>query len=475
MAFSVKYIYQAVDKFSAVADKMKAKAASLKAKLDSMSDSFEKAGKKMQKLGKGMTKWVSAPIIALGAASVIAAAKIETMEVAFESMLGSQEKAKAMTKELIDFTARTPFQLDGVASSAKQLLGFGVQQDQITAKLKVLGDIAAGANVPLTDMSAIFGKSMAKGKAMTEELLQMSDRGIPIIAVLSKQLSVSGDKVFEMASKSQISFDILEKALTSMTIKGGIFENQMAKQSLTLAGLWSTMKDNFGLMFAEFGIAVVETLNLKEAMTALTLKVQAGVAWFRQLSPMTKKFIVIATLLVAALGPLLIILGAIAMSITAITTALAVLFSPITLFVVAALFLGAMLVYAYNKSELFRKGIQLLGKVLLKVFNGIWSVTKTVFGAYVAYLKGVIKVISNTIGWIGKAIDKVKGFFGAANDNEVNIRVKKSVAVDEIKTSSNARVDMNINDPGNNVGSVNTTKSGPMTMNVGRNMQGATP
>lgn len=454
MAFSIKYIYQAVDKFSAVADRMKAKAAGLKAKLDSMGDSFEKAGKKMQKLGKGMTKWVSTPILALGAASVIAAAKIETMEVAFESMLGSQEKAKAMTKELIDFTARTPFQLDGVSASAKQLLGFGVQQDQITAKLKVLGDIAAGANVPLTDMSAIFGKSMAKGKAMTEELLQMSDRGIPIIAVLGKQLGVSGDKIFDMASKGKISFEILEKALTSMTVKGGIFEDQMAKQSRTLAGLWSTMKDNFGLMFAEFGIAVVETLNLKQAMTSLTEKVQAGVAWFRQLSPATKKFIVITVLLIAALGPLLIILGAIAMSITAITAGLAILFSPITLFIAAAIFLGIMLYKLYKKSELFRKAVKFLGKVLLQAFKDL-----------VAPLVAVYDVISGIIG-------KVSGFF-SGGDKNLNVNVRKSVAVDEINSTSSARVDMNINDPGNNVGSINTTKAGPMSMNVGRNMQGA--
>ena len=63
----------------------------------------------------------------------------------------------------------------------KLLLAFGVEGDQIIGKLQFLGDIASGAGVPIQDLAQIYGKAMAKGKAQTEELNQMSERGVPIL------------------------------------------------------------------------------------------------------------------------------------------------------------------------------------------------------------------------------------------------------------------------------------------------------
>ena len=75
------------------------------------------------------------------------------------------EKALDMVKQLTDFTAKTPFQLEDVGAAAKMLLSFGVAGDDLIDRLQVLGDIASGATVPLKDMAAIYGKTLSKGKA----------------------------------------------------------------------------------------------------------------------------------------------------------------------------------------------------------------------------------------------------------------------------------------------------------------------
>ena len=93
----------------------------------------------------------------------------------------------------------------------------GVAVEDMEAQLRVLGDVAAGANRPLTDMSAIFAKIKNKGKAYTEELLQLSDAGVPILNILSERLGVTKDEVFDLASKGRISADIMEKAFKIMT------------------------------------------------------------------------------------------------------------------------------------------------------------------------------------------------------------------------------------------------------------------
>ncbi|XRE42212.1 hypothetical protein ACIVBQ_000416 [Tenacibaculum discolor] len=277
--------------------------------MQSATRKMKKVGKSLQKVGKQMSVGITAPIVGLGGVSLKSAADLEVLETSFESMVGSGAKAKSLLKELTDFTAKTPFQLEGVGKAAKQLLSFGVQQDQLLSKLQFLGDVSAGANVPLSDMAAIFGKVKAKGKAMTEEILQLSDRGIPIIDVLANKFGIAKDQVFAMAKEGKISFSLLQDALKSMTDQGGIFNEQMAKQSETLHGLYSTIKDNLVLGFAELGKEIAETFKLKDLAKQFITRIQELVGWFKRLNPETKKSIIIFSSIAAAVGPVLVALG----------------------------------------------------------------------------------------------------------------------------------------------------------------------
>ena len=54
-----------------------------------------------------------------------------------------------------------------------------------------------------------------------------------------------------------------------MTAEGGIFHNQMEKQSETMSGLASTVKDNVFLAFAELGEQIEETFKIKDSMRDL--------------------------------------------------------------------------------------------------------------------------------------------------------------------------------------------------------------
>lgn len=264
--FSVETIFKAIDQMSKPLARMKGSVASFTA---SAKKGFEGVSSGLDKMaGKARTGF---GLIGLGGGFALkAAADMETLTISFETMTGSAENAKKLVGDLRSFAASTPFQLAGIGQATKQLLSFGVAQEEMLGTLKFLGDIAAGANVPLTDMAAIFGKSKAKGKAMTEELLQLSDRGIPIIDVLATQLNKSKSEIFEMASKGKISFQILTKAMKSMSEEGGIFQDQMKRQSETLAGVFSTLKDNIFDLMVQIGDVAVETFDLKTQIKDLT-------------------------------------------------------------------------------------------------------------------------------------------------------------------------------------------------------------
>ena len=77
------------------------------------------------RLGQDMTRSVTLPIIGVGAAALKSAADLQTLETSFVSLTGGTEQAAKMMQQLNNFTAKTPFQIDAVAKSARQLIASG--------------------------------------------------------------------------------------------------------------------------------------------------------------------------------------------------------------------------------------------------------------------------------------------------------------------------------------------------------------
>tara|TARA_Y100000593_G_C4321560_1_gene344100 strand:+ start:3675 stop:5930 length:2256 start_codon:yes stop_codon:yes gene_type:complete len=378
-------------------------------KLSKVQNNLQNVGKKMQSIGKGMTVGITAPLGLLGAAALKSASDLETMGVAFESMLGSGEAASQMVKDLSDFTAKTPFQLEGVGKAAKQLLSFGVQGDQVIGKLKFLGDIAAGANIPLSDMASIFGKSKAKGKAMTEELLQLSDRGVPVIDTLAKKMRVSKEAIFDMASKGKISFEILQDSLISLTQEGGVFANQMEKQSNTMAGIWSTLKDNIGLALADIGNSIVEGFDLKNALKSAIAWIQELTKRFKELSPQTKKIIVVVAGLAAAAGPLIAGLGFFASTVLpALITGFTVLTGPVGWIIGGITILTGLWIKWGDVITAFAKGswaaLQKFGENVANLFDNVGKIFDAVISGEFAKIPELVMGIK--FDGIGDAFDQ---------------------------------------------------------------------
>ena len=74
-----------------------------------------------------------------------------------------------------------------------------------------------------------------------------------------------------MVSRGKVGFKEVEEAVTSLTSEGGKFFNLTKKQSETFNGLFSTMKDNIGLLARAFGdelLPIVKPL-LKSLITFL--------------------------------------------------------------------------------------------------------------------------------------------------------------------------------------------------------------
>jgi tape measure domain-containing protein len=192
----------------------------------------------------------------LGKGSLIAAGNMEQFNVAFTTMLGSAEKARSLMAEIVEFTKKTPFELEGVVGSTKQLLAFGIAQEDIIPTLENLGNIASGVGVPVSRLTTVFGQVKAATRLMGQDLNQFIQAGVPLIGELSSMLGKTEAEIKDLVSKGAISFDMVKQALENMTGEGGKFFNLMDAQSKTFLGTLSNAADGFNLVKVALGNAL---------------------------------------------------------------------------------------------------------------------------------------------------------------------------------------------------------------------------
>lgn len=179
--------------------------------------------------------------------------EFQKLEVAFETMLQSKGKAEALMAQIVDTAAKTPFDLQGVANGAKQLLAYGVASENVNDTLIRLGDIAAGLSIPLGDLVYLYGTTMAQGRMFTMDLRQFQGRGVPMAEALAEVMGVTKQEVSALVTEGKVGFPEMQKAIESMTDAGGKFAGLMEKQSQTITGQISNLKDSIQQAFNEIG------------------------------------------------------------------------------------------------------------------------------------------------------------------------------------------------------------------------------
>lgn len=179
--------------------------------------------------------------------------EFQQLEIAFSTMLKSKEKANQLMSELVDIAAKTPFDLQGVASSAKQMLAYGSSAENVGNELVMLGNIAAGVGSQLSEIAYLYGTLRTQGRAYAVDIRQFAGRGIPIYEELAKVLGVTKDEVSSLVSEGKVGFKEVEQAFKNMTSESGIYYNLMEEQSKSLTGQLSNLGDAWDTMLNEIG------------------------------------------------------------------------------------------------------------------------------------------------------------------------------------------------------------------------------
>lgn len=187
---------------------------------------------------------------------------MEQAQISFETLLGDKGKAKQMLADVSAFAAKTPFEMPGLTANVRSLLGAGAAGQSVLPTMTALGDANAalgGSQENLNSVVRAWSQIMGKGKVSAEEMLQITEAGIPIWAIASRAMGKPVGELQKMASQGKLlASDVLPLLEQQMNKDYG---GSMDKQAKTLNGVWSTVKDTVNMAMAEALMPLVPILT----------------------------------------------------------------------------------------------------------------------------------------------------------------------------------------------------------------------
>jgi tape measure domain-containing protein len=261
--------------------------------LEQVGGSAKKSESKIGSLAKTFVGFAGKGVLALGAVGAAAvtmglstATNLESVTVGFTTMLGSAQKAQKFLKQLQQFANTTPFEFDDVTNAAQKFLSMGFAAKDVIPMLTAVGDAVAamgGGKEQIDSVTTALSQMQVKGHVAGDEIMQLSEQGVPALQILADGFGVSTGQMQKMISNGNVlsskAIPMIVKGLEDGTqhVKG--FGGMMQAQSETMAGKWSTFMDTM-----KTGLGNLATKFLPLAKKAIDLASISFQAFFAGLS-----------------------------------------------------------------------------------------------------------------------------------------------------------------------------------------------
>lgn len=222
------------------------------------------------KVAAGAIAGVSAALGAGAVAGIKYNASIEQYQTSFEVMTGSAEKAAEVVQKLKDLGAATPFELPDLAETTKLLMNYGFTADEAIDRMQMLGDISQGSADKMSRIAMAYGQMSSAGKVSLEDVKQMIEAGFNPLQEISESTGESMQSLYDRISAGTLSVDEITASMQRATSEGGKYYQSMQKQSQTISGMISTLKDNAQQLIGEVVQPLTESVGTQLLPAAIS-------------------------------------------------------------------------------------------------------------------------------------------------------------------------------------------------------------
>lgn len=296
MANVVEYILQADFKDLASA-KLKAMSATAFAALDRVGDRAGKLGQELN--GSNFGKNIAGNLAVAGAAGAAAFGAItyaalqsytsfERLNQSLESLVARENlntgaaktmgealtQSKDRARELVGWTEKlaiqSPFGQEDIQSSFRLALAYGFTSKQAQVLTQTMVDFAAGSGATSDSMNRIslaLGQIRARGKVAGDELMQLTEAGLPVRQILAQGFGVTTARLEEMIGKGLVPADKAVQIIVNSLQRD--FGGAAQRASESMSGLINSLQDIgkvrlrelFGASFAAVQPAIAELVT----------------------------------------------------------------------------------------------------------------------------------------------------------------------------------------------------------------------
>jgi tape measure domain-containing protein len=383
-------------------------------------------------------------------------ASMEQYNASFKTMLGSEEQAQNFVGDMKKLATATPFEFSDLAKASQTLMAFGFNAQDTTKYIKVLGDISQGNKDKLDSLSLAFAQMSSTGHLMGQDLLQMINAGFNPLQVISQKTGKSIGELKDEMADGAITASMVQEAFVSATQEGGRFYGAMDAQSKTLAGQWSTLKDNASQLAGTLAQSLSGTLTTKvlpalnDLAVKLNEKFESG-----NYQDIINKLKLIGALTV----PLMTFFGVFAMSIKIIKAAKAVsLFfsvmaaNPILLIISAIAALVVGFIYLWNTCDGFRNFFinmwnaisNFFTVVIPQAFQNLITFIVGLWSGFVSFLQSIPQTILNGVNLVLAFLQKIPYYIGYAIGYIIGLQIMLVKALWEFITVTIPQMAVNI-------------------------------
>ena len=475
--FDVSYFIRLRDQFSGQADKASRAANKLKGSLSRLSAQAKKVGSSMVSAGKSLTLFATVPI-ALAARSLINAASE-----AEETGNRFKEVFKGLDSQRDSAVVDLGKQFHLAASSAQELLSDS-------------GDLLSGLG--LTKIEALeLSKSMIALSADVTSFKNVKGGVARTMNAFTKALLGEREMLKETFKISILESEVKEAAnilmaknlkLTEKQARAFATVNMVTKKSQNSLGDYNrTQKDyaNLTRQASERTKELTEKFGvfLLPAMVKITNKFIELIDYVNSMSASNKKLTLIIVGVIAVLGPLALVIGAVAFAVSGLAAAFALLTGPILLIIAAVALLGVavfkiwqnwdklvakMTVLWQDFSAFMSTAMDSIGEAFTNLGNFAIVSLKKIYNGIIDFLLTPIKLVAQGLAALGfeglesKLIEFEKKITFDVGNKKLGIDANSS-------TKSQADVNINLNAPKGVVASTTAVKKGS-PMNLGLSM-----
>ena len=173
--------------------------------------------------------------------------KLEDAQFKLSGTLKKAEDLQAVMDSVNYGVADTAYSLDAAATVAAQLVASGLKGgEQMNKVLRGISGVAAMTSSTYEDIGSIYTTIAGNGKVMTQQLRQLSSRGLNAAATLGKALGKTEEEIYQMTTKGQIDFKTFANAMDDA------FGEHAKEANKTFQGAMANLRSAFAKIGADF-------------------------------------------------------------------------------------------------------------------------------------------------------------------------------------------------------------------------------